>query len=120
MKELHEQIKAIRKAKGLTQDDIAEVLGTKKANVSRIESGAISLSSDKLMKLTGIFGMTIEEITSFESVENIVKKEKERQKSRELELLELKDKQIKRMQDAAQIFVATALTYFQEIIEGKR
>src|SRR5688572_17622375 len=119
MKEVHEQIKAIRKARGFTQEVVADVLGIKKANLSRIESGNIKLSDDKLETLATFFGMSIEEIATFESVQDKVKKE--RRKDKFEELLEKQEKQIERMQRNTEDFITELLKYFQgQIDEGKK
>src|SRR5688572_27942918 len=107
MKGIHNQIKAIRKAKGLTQDQVAAVLDMKKANLSRIESGLVNLSPKKLEELAKFYNMTLEEITSFESVQDKVKKE--RMPTDLEEALRQKEKQIERMQVAAETFLAFAL-----------
>ncbi|KAA9325043.1 helix-turn-helix domain-containing protein [Adhaeribacter soli] len=117
MKEIHRQIKAIRKSKGLTQDELADVLGMKKANLSRIESGAVNLKPEKLKIFADYFKMSLEEIASFESAQDKIKKEKQ-PVDLEAALLE-KEKQIERMQLAVESFLAFALKQFEDIIEGK-
>ena len=45
------ELKAFRKANGLTQTDVAEYLGIGKSFISRIESGSVALPRQKLIKL---------------------------------------------------------------------
>ena len=45
------QLKAARKEKDLTQEELAERIGTKKSNISRFESGRYNPSLDFLIKL---------------------------------------------------------------------
>ncbi|MDR0841158.1 MAG: helix-turn-helix domain-containing protein [Christensenellaceae bacterium] len=52
------RLKELRLAKGLTQDDIARVLGVQKAAVSKYEKGYVALPPDTLMTLCDFFGVT--------------------------------------------------------------
>lgn len=45
------QIIAIRKEKNMTQEQLAALVGTKKSNISRLESGAYNPSLDMLIKV---------------------------------------------------------------------
>lgn len=45
------QFRAFRKSNHLTQDDVAEFLGVKKAFISQIETGRVALPEDKLYRL---------------------------------------------------------------------
>ena len=44
------QIKDVRKEQGMTQESLAELVGTKKSNISRLESGRYNPSLDFLVK----------------------------------------------------------------------
>ena len=44
-------LRAFRKFNGLTQEEVADFLGTKKAFISQIENGRVSLPEDKLYRL---------------------------------------------------------------------
>lgn len=48
-------IKATRKAMGLTQAELAEKLGVNHATVSRLESGGIPLSKRTLLAMEALF-----------------------------------------------------------------
>lgn len=54
------QIKNARKEQGMTQELLAERVGTKKSNISRLESGRYNPSLDFLEKVAGGLGRGIE------------------------------------------------------------
>lgn len=54
------QLKMVRKAEGMTQETLAELVGTKKSNISRLESGRYNPSLDFLVKVAGGLGRQIE------------------------------------------------------------
>ncbi|KAA9338955.1 helix-turn-helix domain-containing protein [Adhaeribacter soli] len=112
MRELYQQIKAIRRARGLKQEEIASVLGIKKANLSRIENGGITLTDDKLEKLAAYFKMSIEEIASFETAHDKLLKEK--QKGALENLVEQQQKQIERMKRNNENFLIDLHNHFKD------
>ena len=54
------QVKEVRKAEGMTQEELAELVGTKKSNISRLESGRYNPSLDFLVKVAGGLGKKIQ------------------------------------------------------------
>ena len=58
--ELVEQLKAARKAQDMTQADLAAMIGTKKSNISRFESGRYNPSLDFVIKIAGSLGKQIQ------------------------------------------------------------
>lgn len=52
------QIKAIRKSRGLTQQDVANALGTVKSAVSQWETGYMGMSVTTLCRLADLLGVT--------------------------------------------------------------
>jgi len=58
--ELVEQLKAARKAQDMTQADLAAMVGTKKSNISRFESGRYNPSLDFVIKIAGSLGKQIQ------------------------------------------------------------
>jgi len=58
--ELVEQLKAVRKAQDITQEDLAARVGTKKSNISRFESGRYNPSLDFIIKVAGSLGKQIQ------------------------------------------------------------
>lgn len=61
-----QNIKKIREEKGLTQQSIAELIAMHRSNYSKIESGQRELSIDALHKISKYFGMSIDQIVTFE------------------------------------------------------
>jgi transcriptional regulator with XRE-family HTH domain len=55
-----EQITAERTRKGMTQTQLAEMLGTQRSNISRLESGAHSPTLDFLLRVTDALGLRVE------------------------------------------------------------
>ncbi len=58
--EVARQIKQVRKEQGITQESLAELVGTKKSNISRLESGRYNPSLDFLAKVAGGLGKKIQ------------------------------------------------------------
>lgn len=57
--EVVEQLKYARKAQNMTQEVLAERVGTKKSNISRLESGRYNPSLDFLIKVAECLGKQI-------------------------------------------------------------
>ena len=53
------QLKEARKSLNLTQEVLADMAGTKKSNISRMESGKYNPSLDFLVKVAGSMGKEI-------------------------------------------------------------
>lgn len=66
MKNLGEQIYKHRTRCGLSQLDIAEKAGVSRQSVSKWENGASTPELDKLVKLTELFGITLDELVNGE------------------------------------------------------
>lgn len=58
--EVARQIKQVRKEQGMTQESLAELVGTKKSNISRLESGRYNPSLDFLARVAGGLGKKIQ------------------------------------------------------------
>lgn len=54
--EVVEQLKQARKSLNVTQEDLAERVGTKKSNISRFESGRFNPSLDFLIRIADSLG----------------------------------------------------------------
>ena len=54
------QLRQVRKSQGMTQESLAELVGTKKSNISRLESGRYNPSLDFLVKVAGGLGKKIQ------------------------------------------------------------
>ena len=51
-----EALKKLRLQRGLTQQDVADVMGVTKSTISKYEKGLRNLSADHIEKLSGLFG----------------------------------------------------------------
>lgn len=66
MNHIGKTIKAIREEKGMTQQQIAELVNMHRSNYSKVESGDRDLSIDAINKVAQYFGMTIDELVNFD------------------------------------------------------
>ena len=58
--EIASQLRQVRKEQGMTQERLAEKVGTRKSNISRLESGRYNPSLDFLEKVAGGLGREID------------------------------------------------------------
>ena len=58
--EVAKQLRDVRKSQGMTQESLAELVGTKKSNISRLERGRYNPSLDFLVKVAGGLGKQIQ------------------------------------------------------------
>ena len=58
--EVAQQLREVRKSQGMTQELLADRVGTKKSNISRFESGRYNPSLDFLVKVAGGLGKQIQ------------------------------------------------------------
>ncbi len=65
MKHIGKTIKKIREEKGLTQQQIAELVNMHRSNYSKVESGERDLSIEAINKVAKFFAMTIDELVNF-------------------------------------------------------
>lgn len=61
------RIAELRKAKGLTQAQLAEKTGFSQSNIGRIETGRYSVGLDVLAKIADALGATVELVTEASS-----------------------------------------------------
>jgi len=66
MKHIGKTIKSIREEKGLTQQQIAELVNMHRSNYSRVEAGDRDLSLDAVNKIARYFGITIDGLVNFD------------------------------------------------------
>ena len=59
-RDVADQLRSVRKAQGMTQEALAERVGTKKSNISRLESGRYNPSLDFLVKVADGLGKQIQ------------------------------------------------------------
>ena len=53
------QLAATRMEKGISQQDVADLIGTKRSNISRIETGRQNISIDMLLKISNALGKDV-------------------------------------------------------------
>lgn len=75
-KNIVKQYIAYRKMKKLTQEDLAGIMGIKRPNISRFETGQYNPSLDMLVKMAECMDLEIE-VTLINKREGIQKNEKE-------------------------------------------
>lgn len=62
LQRLGEKIVELRKAKGITQQEMAERLGTKNTQVRRIERGTVNSTINMLRKIAVILEVSVSEL----------------------------------------------------------
>lgn len=67
MVDCSEKLRSLRKAKGLTQLQVAERIGVSKAMISAYETAAKAPSLDVLIQLSQLYGVTIDYLVSIET-----------------------------------------------------
>ena len=63
---MQNRIEAIRKERGIRQEELARLLGVSRQTVSSLETGRYNPSIFLAYKVAKLFGMTIEEVFIFE------------------------------------------------------
>ncbi|MFA6059136.1 MAG: helix-turn-helix transcriptional regulator [Taibaiella sp.] len=58
-------IKKIRLLRNYTQKYMAQILSMSHANYGKMENGIIGISQERIEKIAGILGVTMEEITDY-------------------------------------------------------
>lgn len=73
--EFHEKLQALRKSRGLTQEELAEALYVSRTAISKWESGKGYPSIDSLKGIATYFSVTVDELLSGEKLLSIAEKE---------------------------------------------
>ena len=73
--EFHEKLQALRKGRGLTQEELAEALYVSRTAISKWESGRGYPSIDSLKEISRYFSVTIDELLSSDTLLSIAEKE---------------------------------------------
>ena len=73
--ELSEKIAMLRKARGLTQEQLAEKLFVSRTAVSKWETGRGMPGMDSLQQMAKFFGITLDELLSTEEIISIAERE---------------------------------------------
>ncbi|MBQ9980787.1 MAG: helix-turn-helix domain-containing protein [Oscillospiraceae bacterium] len=64
---LSENIYTFRTAKFMSQEELAEALGVSRQSVSKWETGASTPELDKLIKMSELFGVTLDQLVKFQN-----------------------------------------------------
>ncbi len=80
--EFNEKLQELRKAKGLTQEELAEALFVSRTAISKWESGRGYPSIDSLKAIAKFFGVSIDSLLSGEEVLNIAQEDQKQKENR--------------------------------------
>ena len=69
MKNLGTRLKEAREYLGLTQEDVAKLMGVSREIITNIEAGTRKVSAEELSKFSKIYGWTMEELMEGEIAE---------------------------------------------------
>ena len=73
--EFHEKLQELRKSRGLTQEELAELLYVSRTAISKWESGRGYPSIDSLKEISRFFSVTIDDLLSGDKLLTIAEKE---------------------------------------------
>ena len=79
--EFNEKLQELRKRKGLTQEELADILFVSRTAVSKWESGRGYPNIDSLKAISEFFGVTIDELLSSEVLLSIAEKDTEQKEN---------------------------------------
>ena len=63
------RIRELRKARKLSQEELADLVGTTRQTITSIEVGKYTASLPLVYKIARVFGLTIEEVFDFSDLE---------------------------------------------------
>lgn len=85
--EFNEKLQQLRKRKGMTQEELAEVLYVSRTAVSKWESGRGYPNIDSLKAIATFFHVTIDELLSGDELLTLAQEERQQSESRQRELV---------------------------------
>ena len=85
--EFHQKLQELRKQKGLTQEELAEVLFVSRTAISKWESGRGHPNIDSLKAIAKFFGVTIDELLSGDELLTIAEEDTKRKEKRFCDLV---------------------------------
>lgn len=62
------KLKEVRKSKGISQTELANLLGTKQQSISKYEQGLDTPSLERLIEFAQILNVTLDELVEFERI----------------------------------------------------
>lgn len=114
-----QKIKSLREERFMTQDDLAEKMGTTRQTISRYESGSRKTNQDVLFQLAEIFNVSIN--TFFPSVENefeITTIYNKLEPKRQKKVYSFASEQLKEQNKVVQLNSYKDKKYIQETLRG--
>ena len=75
MMEFHEKLQELRKSKGLTQEELSELLYVSRSAISKWESGIGYPSIDSLKQISQFFNISIDDLLTGDKILTIAKNE---------------------------------------------
>lgn len=66
MPELKTRLKELRASRSMKQGDLAELVGVRRETIIRLEKGQYNPSLKLAMDIAAVFGVTVEDVFSFE------------------------------------------------------
>ena len=66
MPELKTRLKELRASKNMKQGDLADIVGVRRETIIRLEKGKYNPSLKLAMDIAKVFGVTVEDVFSFE------------------------------------------------------
>ena len=85
--EFHEKLQQLRKSKGLTQEELAEVLYVSRTAVSKWESGRGYPNIDSLKTISSYFSVSLDDLLSSNELMNLAQYENQRRRKAQCHLL---------------------------------
>ena len=85
--ELNEKLQQLRKQKGLTQEELAQILFVSRTAVSKWESGRGQPNIDSLKAISDYFGVTVDELLSGEELLAIAQEDTKKKQTHLLDLV---------------------------------
>ncbi len=79
-KKIGKRVKEYREQSGMNQQKLSEILGVARPTISQIENGERKISADELIKLSKIFGISIETLLNIEEPPKITFERERRKK----------------------------------------
>ena len=73
MKKLGTNLKKAREFLGLTQDDVARLMGVSRLIITNIESGNRKVSAEELFKFSKIYGISMEDLCAEDTIDDNIK-----------------------------------------------
>lgn len=71
MKNLGTRLKDVREDLGLTQENVAKLMGVSRVIITNIETGTRKVSAEELSKFSKIYGWTMEELMEGANTQNV-------------------------------------------------